>query len=926
MNCFLQRPSTPVGGRLAKYRQKWSKITNDPWILSTVQGFHIKFSQISTFAKPSSLPSPKSVNDQRAGCNFIRGDSILNGKICHNMSTFSPRARFLQQCLCGPKAGWGVETHYQPPEVERLHPLSTFQDGKYFQSEGHLATRRLASQDRFERCISDCPHGKGSSQIPSLPVARKDLRIQVPSLWSFPCTSSVHKVTPASSSLSSTAGCANGDILRRYPVDGGDTGVTAPSSSPYYVSVDRTGFSAEFEKVHPHTMQMAGVLGFHRRQSHILSVHSCGESSQDQKRLPTPTQQRESVWKGPSSYHWPLILNHTSCISGSSALSTSAASEVKGPTEVQSKKPRLRHHSAPQLGGKTGPDVVDKIFVPGRSTPQMVSTDSNDRVRCIKARLGCSSSTTAADSWRDLEPGRSKPPHQLARVEGCFHGAASFCVEPLQHSCPLANGQHSCYSILESFRRDQILPPMSASNFDLELVSAERNHSPCRSSTGTVKCEGRLCFQKLERLQRLDAGSSNIRSTSNEVWPVFNRPVCIKSKCSTHKFLQLESKSRCLGGRCPSSTVEPSKVSLCIPSLCLDREVPTENTGGESLSCAHHSSSLASSTLVPPTPTNADRLPSSYSESNRPSSQSSSSTSPTNPKRPSPIGRLASVRNSISSCKLSEDSLSIYNASWRKSTAKSYNCAWNLWTGWCHQRLIDPISAPLKDIIQFLTDQFHAGKQYSTLNTYRSTISSAHPPIDGVLVGKHPIVSRFMQGVFNSRPPCPKYSSTWDVDRVINYLHSLGPSENLSLKNLSMKLVVLMAFASANRSSDLHALDIKFRRYTPEGVIFILPSLTKTRRSGPPKESFYCRFEDEILCPVHTLQTYEKCTANLRLKESSENRLFISFRKPHKAVCSSSIARWMKSVLTSAGVDTDRLKLIPLEQLLPLPLKLLESL
>ena len=165
-----------------------------------------------------------------------------------------------------------------------------------------------------------------------------------------------------------------------------------------------------------------------------------------------------------------------------------------------------------------------------------------------------------------------------------------------------------------------------------------------------------------------------------------------------------------------------------------------------------------------------------------------------------------------------------------------------------------------------------------------------------------------MQGVFNSRPPCPKYSTTWNVDVVINYLHSLGPSEHLSLKNLSLKLVVLMALTSANRSSDLHALDLNFRRYTPEGVNFVLPTLTKTGRSGPPKESFYCKFKEVILCPVHTLQIYEQHTENLRIKDSNENRLFISFQKPHKPVCSSSIARWMKTVLAYAGIDTDHFK------------------
>lgn len=36
--------------------------------------------------------------------------------------------------------------------------------------------------------------------------------------------------------------------------------------------------------------------------------------------------------------------------------------------------------------------------------------------------------------------------------------------------------------------------------------------------------------------------------------------------------------------------------------------------------------------------------------------------------------------------------------------------------------------------------------------------------------------------------------------------------------------------------------------------------------------------------------------------------LFISIRKPHNPVCSAAIARWMKTVMGSAGIDTDQFK------------------
>ena len=39
-----------------------------------------------------------------------------------------------------------------------------------------------------------------------------------------------------------------------------------------------------------------------------------------------------------------------------------------------------------------------------------------------------------------------------------------------------------------------------------------------------------------------------------------------------------------------------------------------------------------------------------------------------------------------------------------------------------------------------------------------------HEEVDGTRVGQHPLVTRFLKGVFNSRPPAPKYVATWDVD------------------------------------------------------------------------------------------------------------------------------------------------------------------
>ena len=109
-----------------------------------------------------------------------------------------------------------------------------------------------------------------------------------------------------------------------------------------------------------------------------------------------------------------------------------------------------------------------------------------------------------------------------------------------------------------------------------------------------------------------------------------------------------------------------------------------------------------------------------------------------------------------------------------------------------------------------------------------------HNQVDGVPLGQHPLVSRLSKGMYNSRPPQPRYTRTWDVDIVTRYLSSLGYNNALSLKQLSHKLAILMAVVGANRVSELQALDLRFRLHRPDGIHFKLPSLGKKITVGAP--------------------------------------------------------------------------------------------
>ena len=105
-------------------------------------------------------------------------------------------------------------------------------------------------------------------------------------------------------------------------------------------------------------------------------------------------------------------------------------------------------------------------------------------------------------------------------------------------------------------------------------------------------------------------------------------------------------------------------------------------------------------------------------------------------------------------------------------------------------------------MLNFLAKLYKDGYQYSSINSYRSAISSVYEKIDGYNIGQHPLVTRLIKGFFHVRPPLPRYTQTWSVQLVLDYLLSLGENKTLSLKHLSWKVAMLLALTRPSRSAD----------------------------------------------------------------------------------------------------------------------------
>jgi len=119
---------------------------------------------------------------------------------------------------------------------------------------------------------------------------------------------------------------------------------------------------------------------------------------------------------------------------------------------------------------------------------------------------------------------------------------------------------------------------------------------------------------------------------------------------------------------------------------------------------------------------------------------------------------LPLVRNLLTSRGISAGAAKFILQSWRTSTQKQYQTYHQRWQEFCRSRGSNPISASLEDGLEFLYQQYANGLSYSGINTARSALSTVIFLPDGGSFGNHPLVSRFLRGVFESRPSLPCYN------------------------------------------------------------------------------------------------------------------------------------------------------------------------
>ena len=204
-----------------------------------------------------------------------------------------------------------------------------------------------------------------------------------------------------------------------------------------------------------------------------------------------------------------------------------------------------------------------------------------------------------------------------------------------------------------------------------------------------------------------------------------------------------------------------------------------------------------------------------------------------------------------------------------------------------------------------------AGTTYSSdaLNNFRSSLSFFFK-LDFPDLGYDARITRMFGSFYRLRPTFPRYVVTWDVGVVLRFLAGWHPPSSLSLKQMTLKTVALVALTCSDRAQTIHALRHDRIEPTKKGLEIVVYDRLKTSRRGHPPRVITCVTWDDPALDV-SLYVHKyldrvfqyRCRAVMRgFKKPVQ--LFLSYATGFP-VAKSTISRWIKEVMSLAGIDTN---------------------
>ena len=831
------------------------------------------------------------------------------GKRSGGKGTPSKFSRLLQPSLSSAKEVRSLEASHRSVVSEPLPPSRTLQDGNPPLHSGGNPTLRLGDIHRPDGCLLSYSNSSVIPEVP--PILGRYERVPVPGapLWAFSGPKGILQNYGSGRGSRSQLRSPYPPVFRRLV---GQEPNPEPTPGRYGVGYQAyTGFGPDNKSGE---VRADTLPGFCIRRDAIHNIPEqglCPRTAYLQYPQPGIGFSQPTQFVGPTH---SLFTRGLECglRFDSPGSSTSSSLAILVPKSVEpSKEPTGGQDSFVQ-SVPTTPAVVEgnRSFCWGPY--QHRGTTSFSFLGCQPTWLGGSPRTIGAHSVGEMVQSGSQLAHQCAGNGGGSSVSSTFPILSVERNSDAIDRQHNGSVIHTPSRGHSVTNPVCGDLETVNLVSGPEHYLAGSSPPRSAECHSRSPIQILPSStggMGAQTGSSprNFRTIRDSP----SRPLRHQVQCPSPPVCLANVRPQGMGSRRHVSKLGPS-LRICVPAVHTDTGDPEQNSFVRVLD-DFDSAVVASEVLVQRSTSPTHGL----SASTPPVRDSSVSVSREN-QAPQPVNspssRLEIVRRAVKEANFSEQVASHVSESRRSSTAKIYQSKWTIFCDWCSGQQVDSSSPSVQNIAEFLTFLFDEKElSVSTIKGYRSMLSNTLKLVeDAANPGSDPVISELIRSFELKRPVSRSLWPKWDLSAVLVSLtkHPFEPLAGASLKFLSWKTAFLLAFASAKRRSELHALSIEPGqfRFNRDGSLSLsfqpgflaknqLPSVVPPPLIIPSLSAVCGRSDhDRYLCPVRAIKFYLKATESLRVNRS---RLFIPL-KGSKEISAATISRWIGSAIKFA--------------------------
>ena len=843
------------------------------------------------------------------------------GKQKSNRIGTTRETSILQQNVSGTKIRGSVAPDNRFVNFEQISPYPQFSYGNSRVHSGGNPTSRLDNFNRFVGCLPAHSHSQGSQEVSNICPSKPNLAVQGTSLWPVPCPVDIYtgsgrgQENGTKSKLNHAP--ISGRLAGEVPIQGITSGTDAMATGSMRIS-GPTSKPSEIRVTPNKRFRICG-LQVQNRDTQGIS---------HRETYPGHSRKGETILKNESQYSTGLDV-HAGFINFSRKGSShgSVTPERAAILSQKSVEPSSRNNPEISAIDRNGTVISELVGERGKPSTRFSNSSTQTSVsgiyRCINPGLGCTHGYE--DNIWEVDPKTGRNAHKQSRIVSSPPSLTTLGIKPGKQYCANCHRQLHCCCICEQTGRNNFQIPRIG-NKDTVVMGRPKEHSnQSQAHSRQAECTGGLPVQRgTGHNNRMVPFSSNISGTVQAVYETLDRPVCHKVELQNTKLCVSNSRSTSMGSGCIVHVLDRN-VGICIsPNINSDSSSKQGNI--RQLSDNVDSPSIQQCTLVPSVAKSLNRRTSGVATNKK-------HVKTTKVKHVSPLpripqtSRLDIIRRSVKAKGFSEQASRCITEPVRSSTSAIYQSKWKIFTDWCSARKIDSVKATVQQVADFLLEKQEGGLALSTLEGYRTAISSTLKHTSGFDLSTNELLSallkNFKQTNLRTRNPAPQ----WSLTLVLETLRGppFEPMEKAAIKWVTLKTVFLVALASGKRRSELHAIERKGISWpaNKESITFrVTPSfVAKTQiaadvRSIKPfkiralNEFLSQGMEDDLrLCPVRAAFIYLDRTKQLGL-HTDKKLFFVSYKKGHKKdIAKATISGWLKKTIKLAYVQATDVEL-----------------